>query len=260
MTWHERTRGCAHLPCSLRAHQPLAAGPWRAIRSDQSSASVYSLFLSPAWPSLLPPRPHRSSELFHPQIPNSGTPGAESPTLPGASCLLRLPRSSSSWKDPCPPDPSTSLCPRAPLSCPMPFWTDPQEGARWRRALGLGGSQPAPRQGGAEGAPARLLLPPLGPRPARSCRQGVLGCSTHSVHSEGTTWWEEGGGGSGGEESSPRSCEPTTCCSGESLPWASISFTPSIPGPGSLTPPALRDKWLRLTPLGLEVDDFPAGC
>lgn len=139
--------GCAHLLCSLRAHQPLAAGPWSAVRSDQSTASVFSLSLSPTWPSLLPPGPHRPSELFHPQIPSSGTPGAESPTLPGTSRLLHLPRSSSSWKDPCPPGASTLLCPQAPLSCPMPFWTDSQEGARWRRALGPGGSQPVPPGG-----------------------------------------------------------------------------------------------------------------
>ena len=127
VTRHECMRGFAHRLCLLQARQPLAAGPWSTAHSDQSAARVFPLFLSPRWPSHLPPGPHRPSELFHPQIPNSGTPGSESPTLASASRLLCSPRSSSSWKDSCPPDPSASLCPQAPLSCPTPFWADPQE-------------------------------------------------------------------------------------------------------------------------------------
>ena len=127
VTRHECMRGFAHRLCLLQARQPLAAGPWSTAHSDQSAAKVFPLFLSPRWPSHLPPGPHRPSELFHPQIPNSGTPGSESPTLASASRLLCSPRSSSSWKDSCPPDPSASLCPQAPLSCPTPFWADPQE-------------------------------------------------------------------------------------------------------------------------------------
>lgn len=190
MTWRECMRGFAHRLCLLQAHQPLAAGLWSTVHSDQSTASVFALFLSPRWPSHLPPGPHRPSELFHPQIPNSRTPGSESPTLPSASHLLCPPRSSSSWKDPCPPDPSALLCPQAPLSCPTPFWADPQEGAGWRRALGPGGSQPAP--------PGREELREH--QPASRCRlsdhiqPGTAGrASLNAVHTASTVRAQRGG-------------------------------------------------------------------